>query len=260
VSGMGLLVARQRALQAQIADRTRALQRANQERNAMIENLAHDLRTPLTALRGYLDHINMKEERLSDMERGRFVGIAVRQAERLSRLVGELFELVRLDAPSPRLALEQFAPADIVQDVVLEFASIARARAVSCEFALAPAADMAQIVGDISLFQRLVENLVDNAVRHTPAGGRVIVRLDADARDILLDVIDTGLGIPPQDIERIFNRYERGDTNSQESGAGLGLAIVHRILELHHGSISVDSDLGHGTRFKVRMPRVSFTS
>ena len=252
---MGLLVARQRTLQAQIADRTRALQRANDERKSLIENLAHDLRTPLTALRGYLDHLNVKQERLSDVERGRYLGIAVRQAERLSRLVGELFELVRLDAPFTRLALEQFAPADVVQDVVLEFASIADARAVSCAIALEPDAESAQIVGDISLFQRLVENLVDNAFRHTPAGGRVTVRLGAGPGDIVLEVIDTGQGIPQQDIERIFNRYERGDSNRHETGAGLGLAIVHRILELHHGSISVESDLGQGTRFKVRMPR-----
>jgi len=111
--------------------------------------------------------------------------------------------------------------------------------------------------GDISLFQRLVENLVDNAVRHAPAGGRITVRLGADASAIVLEVIDTGQGIPRQDIERIFNRYERGNANSPVPGAGLGLAIVHRILELHHGSITVDSDVGHGTRFKVRMPRIS---
>ena len=257
VSGMGLLLARQRTLQAQVAERTRELQRANDERNSLIENLAHDLRTPLTALRGYLDHLNVKDESLSGPERGRFLGVAVRQAERLSRLVGELFELIRLDAPFAHLALEQFAPAEVVQDVVLEFASIADARAVSCAMELESDAESAQIVGDIGLFQRLVENLVDNAVRHTPAGGRVTVRLGADARDIALDVIDTGQGIPRQDLERIFNRYERGQSNSPESGAGLGLAIVHRIVQLHHGSISVESDAQRGTQFKVRMPRAS---
>jgi len=248
-----LLRRRQRELEAVVEERTQALVRVTEARNALIENLAHDLRTPLTSLRGYLDRLSVKDEALTESDRGRFIDIAVRQAERLIRLVRELFELVRLDDPLATLTLERFCPAEVLQDVLQEFASIADARRIDC--VLDPGVESVQIVGDISLFQRLVDNLVDNAVGHTPPGGKVTVRLGTDEAGIILEVSDTGRGIERTDLGRIFNRYERGDSTGRVSGAGLGLAIVTRILELHHGSIVVDSEVGSGTRFTVRMPR-----
>jgi signal transduction histidine kinase/streptogramin lyase len=247
-----LLRARQRELESVVEERTEALVRATAERNSLIENLAHDLRTPLTSLRGCLDRLNLQDETLTETDRGRFVGIAVRQAERLIRLVRELFELVRLDDPLARLTLERFSPAEIVQDVVQEFVSIAEGRSIGCE--LEPGVESAQILGDISLFQRLIDNLVANAVSHTPSGGRITLRLGTEGTGIVLEVSDTGRGIERTDLERIFNRYERGDTTGRISGAGLGLAIVKRILELHGGSIAVASEVGQGTRFTVRLP------
>jgi signal transduction histidine kinase len=243
---------RQRELESLVDERTQALVRATEERNSLIENLAHDLRTPLTSLRGYLDRLSLNDAALTEADRGRFTAIAVRQAERLIRLVRELFELVRLDDPLAKLTLEQFRPAEIVQDVVQEFASIAEGRGIDCK--LEGGVESAQIVGDISLFQRLVDNLVDNAVHHTPPDGKITVRLWADAAGIYLEVSDTGRGIERTDLDRIFKRYERGDTVGRVSGAGLGLAIVNRILELHRGSIVVDSEVGVGARFTVRLP------
>jgi signal transduction histidine kinase/ligand-binding sensor domain-containing protein len=247
-----LLRARQRELESLVAERTEALVRATDERNSLIENLAHDLRTPLTSLRGYLDRLNAHDDSLTEADRGRFTAIAVRQAERLIRLVRELFELVRLDDPLARLTLESFRPAEVVQDVVREFDSIADGRGIDCT--LDPGAESAQIVGDISLFQRLIDNLVVNAVSHTPANGRITVRLGTEPAGIVFEVSDTGRGIERGDLERIFNRYERIDSSGRIAGAGLGLAIVKRILELHAGSIAVASELGRGTRFTVRLP------
>ncbi len=248
-----VLRARQRELESLVEERTQALVRATGERNSLIENLAHDLRTPLTSLRGYLDRLNLDHETLTEADRARFIGIAVRQAERLIRLVRELFELVRLDDPLARLALERFSPAEVLQDVVQEFGSIAEGRSIVCD--LGPGVESARIVGDISLFQRLIDNLVVNAVSHTPLGGKITVRLATDEAGIVLEVSDTGRGIEREDLERIFNRYERADTTGRLFGAGLGLAIVKRILELHGGSIRVDSEVGMGARFTVRLPR-----
>ncbi len=248
-----LLRARQRELELLVDGRTRALVQMTEARNWLIENLAHDLRTPLTSLRGYLDRLRLDDEALTQADRSRFVGIALRQVERLIRLVGELFELVRLDDPLARLTLERFSPAEVVQDVVQEFGSIAEGRTIGCE--LAPGVESVQIRGDISLFQRLIDNLVDNAVGHTPPGGDVAVKLGFDEANIVIEVSDTGRGIERTDLERIFNRYERGGAPGRLSGAGLGLAIVKRILELHHGSIVVDSEVGAGSVFLVRLPR-----
>jgi signal transduction histidine kinase/ligand-binding sensor domain-containing protein len=248
-----VLRARQRELESLVDEKTQALVGATGERNALIEILAHDLRTPLTSLRGYLDRLSQNDAALTESDRDRFVGIATRQAERLTRLVHELFELVRLDDPLARLILEEFSPAEIVQDVVQELASIAEGQHIDC--ALDRGVESVRIVGDISLFQRLIDNLVVNAVRHTPPGGKVTIRLAADESVIVLEVRDTGRGIERTDLDRIFNRYERGDNTGRIYGAGLGLAIVKRILDLHGGSIVVDSDLGRGTRFTVRLPR-----
>jgi signal transduction histidine kinase/ligand-binding sensor domain-containing protein len=248
-----VLRARQRELESLVEERTQALVRATGERNSLIENLAHDLRTPLTSLRGYLDRLSLDDEALTEADRTRFIGIAVRQAERLISLVRELFELVRLDDPLAKLTLEPFSPAEIVQDVVQEFGSIAEGRSIDCK--LEPGVESARIVGDISLFQRLIDNVVVNAVNHTPPGGKITVKLGTDDAGVVLVVSDTGRGIERNDLVRIFNRYERVDTTGRLFGAGLGLAIVKRILELHRGSIVVESEVGMGTRFTVRLPR-----
>lgn len=247
-----VLRARQRELEALVADRTQALVRETEARNTLIENLAHDLRTPLTSLRGYLETLRFRDVTVTDQERSRYVAIAVRQAERLNRLVRELFDLVRLDDARARLVLERFSPAELVQDVVQEFGSIADGRTIG--FEADPRAEAARIVGDINLNQRMIDNLVDNAVQHTPQGGTITVKLSSESDDVILEVCDTGRGIEPQDLERIFNRYEQGDTAGRVSGAGLGLAIVKRIVELHDGTITVDSRIGVGSRFTVRLP------
>jgi signal transduction histidine kinase/ligand-binding sensor domain-containing protein len=247
-----VLRVRQRELEALVVERTQSLVRETKARNTLIENLAHDLRTPLTSLRGYLETLRFKDVTVADGERSRYVAIAVRQVERLNRLIRELFDLVRLDDARTRLGLERFSPAELVQDVVQEFASIADGRTIA--FEADPPAEAARIVGDINLVQRMIDNLVDNAVQHTPAGGKITVKLAADGDQVVLQVCDTGRGIEAADLERIFNRYERGDTTGRTSGAGLGLAIVKRIVELHDGSITVDSEVGAGTRFTVRLP------
>jgi signal transduction histidine kinase/ligand-binding sensor domain-containing protein len=247
-----LLRARQRELESLVDVRTTALVRATEERATLIENLAHDLRTPLTSLRGYLETLSIEHASLSEPDRGRFVGIAVRQVERLNRLVRELFDLVRLDDARARLTLERFSPAELLQDVVQEFRAISEGRSIV--FQPEQGAERAQMVGDINLIQRMIENLVDNAVNHTAQGGMIAVKLALSDGQIILEVRDTGRGIKPADLGRIFERYERGDTSDRIAGTGLGLAIVKRIVELHSGSIAVDSQLGVGTYFTVRLP------
>lgn len=247
-----ILRQRQRELESLVAERTQALVRVTAARTTLIENISHDLRTPLTSLRAYLESLSLKDATLSEADRGQYVGIALRQVKRLGRLVRELFDLVRLDEPAARLTLERFSPSELIQDVVQEFGSIADGRTI--EVHVDPGADSVQLMGDISLIQRMIDNLVDNAVQHTPPGGKITATLSTDDSNVVLEVRDTGRGIDPADLPRIFNRYERGDTASGTVGAGLGLAIVKRIVELQGGTISVESQVGEGTRFTVRLP------
>jgi len=246
------LRAKRRELEAIVRERTQALLEATTARHALIENLAHDLRTPLTSLRGYLERLSLKGAALAEADRHQYVGIAVRQADRLNRLVRELFDLMRLDDAGARLKLERFSPLELVQDVVQEFASVAEERILAVE--AAPGAETAQIVGDINLIQRMIDNLVDNALRHTPDGGKITIRLGIEGDQLVLDVSDTGRGIERADLGRIFNRYERGDTAGRSPGTGLGLAIVKRIVELHAGTITAASQVGVGTQFTGRLP------
>jgi signal transduction histidine kinase/ligand-binding sensor domain-containing protein len=247
-----LLRRRQRELEAVVADRTRALVEATAARTNLVANLAHDLRTPLTSIRAYLERLGVGESTLTDDERRSHLAVAMRQAERLNRRVQELFDLARLHDAGTRLAMERFVPADLVQDLAHEFAAIAEGRTV--RFQLARGVEAVQIVGDISLIQRLIENLVDNALRHTPADGWMQLSLAADGGELVLQVADNGSGIDEADLERIFDRYQRGDNADRIAGTGLGLAIVKRIAELHGGSVSVSSSSGGGAVFTVRLP------
>jgi len=252
-----VLRARQRELQSLVDRRTAELAGAAEERRALIENLAHDLRAPLTSLSGYLETLKLKDASLAVDERQTHLTVAFRQTERLTRLVRELFDLVRLEGARVALSREQFQPVDLVQDVIQEFGPMAAGRRIN--FELGVDADRLSIVGDLGLMQRMVDNLLSNAVRHTPVGGAITVRLAADGQWLQLDVSDTGRGIERSEIGQIFDRYKRGGGGEgrPRGGAGLGLAIVKKIVELHGGTIEAHSEVGVGTRFSVRLPLAS---
>ncbi|HMN82106.1 MAG TPA: ATP-binding protein [Burkholderiaceae bacterium] len=232
-----------------------ALRAGDAQRRDLIANVSHDLRTPLTALRGYLDTLLLKGAALSDEQRTVHLRTAARQSERLAHLVTEFFELAKLDARDLELSTEPVMLAELVQDVLQGFRIAAEERSVALQMQRHGA--ITEVEGDIRLLERLLANLVDNALRHTPAGGRVDVGLD-DAPDGMarMTVTDTGDGIPADALARIFEHsFTLDRSRSGESGgSGLGLSIVKRIVDLHHGRIRVDSRVGEGTRFVVELP------
>jgi len=237
-----------------------------QARRDLIADISHDLRTPLVAMRGYLELLVAGGDGLSAEGSKRYAAIALRQCEHLGRLVDDLFELAKLDYRGLVLDCESFAIGELASDVVQKFALAAKTRGVALEVVVA--ADTPPLEADLRLVERVLENLVGNALGHTPAGGRVEVRVAPVAAAIELQVIDTGAGISKEDLPRVFERHWRGASaaggagdggDSGEGrdggeGAGLGLAIARRIVELHGGSIHVDSDAGHGSRFVVVLP------
>lgn len=250
-----ILRVRQQELQTRVERQAEQLNRATAERRALIENVAHDLRTPLTSLRGYLETLRMKGLTLSASDQQNYVGIALRQSERLSRLVRELFDLLRLEDGGAKLSREPVQFAELLQDAVQEFRLLAENKLITVQTLLAP--DLPLIDGDIDLLKRMIDNLLDNAIRHTPDGGTIKVSLATDDRWVRLEILDTGRGIGRTEIGGIFDRYFRGPAGGAtgSAGAGLGLAIVKRIVDLHGGYIAVASEIGVGTRFTIRVAR-----
>ncbi len=216
-------------------------------RRELIANVSHDLRTPIASLRGYLDTLALKNGALSKPERDEYLQIALRQSERLGRLVQELFELTKLDAHEVEPTMERFRLAELVQDNVQRFQLRALEKGVQLKADFDP--DLPPVRADVGLMERALENLIDNALRFTPSGGSVTLELREEPNRLWVRVIDTGCGISAEDLPHIFDRYYRARsgaaTNSE--GAGLGLAITQRILELHDTSLDISSTPGVGT-------------
>ena len=216
-------------------------------RRDLIANVSHDLRTPLVALRGYLEVLLARDATLDAEQRRHYLGIALRQSEQLSRLVDDLFELARLDFKDLALERETFDLRELASDVLQKF----QLQADGCSVRLLLTTDgtSARVDADLGLVERVLENLVGNALRHTPGGGEVVVHLAAVDGAVRVDVRDTGSGIAPEDLPHVFERHWRGGHARRDDGAGLGLAIARRIVELHGGSLAVESSLGCGTCF-----------
>ena len=230
------------------------LKRTDQLRRELIANVSHDLRTPLTSLQGYLETLSLKEGTLSAEEQRAYLGIAIAHSQQLGHLIAELFELTKLNSQEMRPHLEPFALGELVQDVVQTLTLVAEKRHVHLD--MHGPADLPCVSGDIGLIERVLENLIENAIRYTPAGGTVTVSLQLQHERVMTQISDTGCGIPADDLPHIFDRYYRVGKNQQgrATGAGLGLAITKRILELHGSSIAVQSVVDTGTTFSFHLP------
>ncbi len=236
-----------------ISSQVQALQQTDTLRRELVANVSHDLRTPLASLQGYLETLLMKADTLSAGQRQEYLQIALGQSERLGKLVSELFELAKLDSGHVELNPEPFAPGELVQDVVLKHRLRARAQGLDLETDIPP--DLPFVSADIGLIERVLENLLDNAIRHTPAGGRVAVTLAAQSGRVNVRVADTGCGIPTRELANVFDRFYQVKQSAQGAGGiGLGLAIAKRILDLHASQIVVASSPDDGTRFDFSLP------
>ncbi|BCM93153.1 alkaline phosphatase synthesis sensor protein PhoR [Abditibacteriota bacterium] len=247
-----------RQMSERIVAQITKLQQADTYRREAISNVSHDLRTPLAALQGYLETLQMKENVLSPQERSEYLSTATRHSQRLGKMVTELFELARLESGTMEIHPERFSLAELVQDVTMQFELAAQKKGVRLKTNLDN--ERPFVSGDIGLIERALANLIDNALRYTPAGGDVTVALMPGTQHATVRVTDTGNGIGGEELPHIFERYYRvGREAAQESsgGAGLGLAITRRIIELHGGTIEADSALGKGATFTFSLPIAS---
>jgi two-component system OmpR family sensor kinase len=223
------------------------LREIDHHRRELVANVSHDLRTPLASLQGYIETLLLKEGQLSPEEQRRFLEIANKHSERLGRLIDELFELAKLDAKVTPLHVEPFSMAELVQDVVQKYQLRAERAGVSLTADFDPSLPL--VSGDIALMERVLENLIENAIRYTPEGGRVVVSLTPEKGKLTVRVTDTGVGIAAESLPFIFERFWRGEESTPRGGAGLGLAIAKRILELHGATLVAQSRVNEGTTF-----------
>jgi signal transduction histidine kinase len=237
-----------------ITSQVGALRQTDALRRELVANVSHDLRTPIASLQGYLETLLIKEDTLSAEQRREYLAIALRHSERLGKLVTELFELARLDSGQTRLHREPFAPGELVQDVVLKYRLPAEREGVRIEAHIPP--DLPFVNADIGLIERVLENLLDNAIRHTPQGGRVAVTLTAAEDQVAVQVADTGCGIAAEELPHVFDRFYQVNKSERDAsgGVGLGLAISKRILDLHASTIAVNSSPQAGTQFDFSLP------
>lgn len=235
-----------------IREQVDRLEKTDALRRELVANVSHDLRTPLASLHGYLETLAIKKGALSEEERQRYLEVALRNSERLRSLVAELFELAKLDAKEIQPELEEFSLPELVQDVVQEFQLRAQEKGVALS------ADLSErlpfVRADIRLIERVLENLIENALRHTPSGGAVEIALRQEDGRVRVEIRDSGVGIPAEQLPHIFDRFHRVPGDDDDIvGGGLGLAISKRILELHQSMIEARSQLNEGTTFTFRL-------
>lgn len=243
-------------MEERILRQVHKLKQTDQLRRELIANVSHDLRTPLASMTGYLETLSLKDEALSKEERKQYLDIALRQTHRLGRLVSELFELARLESKEMQVDPEPFPIAELVQDVVQDFQLRARKAEVTLDARLPEDAQL--VSADIALIQRVLQNLIENAVKHTEQQGSVTIVVEPDDATVIVRVEDTGCGIPEKDLKRVFDRFyqaEEGDGETSETrSGGLGLAIVKKILDLHGSGVGADSTVGEGSSFWFSLP------
>jgi len=222
-------------------------------RRELVANVSHDLRTPLSIIRGYVETILIKENILSVEERKKYLETILSSTDRLLKLVEELFELSKLEAKDKIPNFEDFSIAELIQDIHMKNDMIANKRNIELECELDE--NLPYVNADIAMMEKALQNLIDNAFKFTREGGKIILGAKLSADKILVSVCDNGIGISEENKDHIFQKYYqiKRVAESGNKGTGLGLAIVKKIVDLHNFNISVKSKLNEGTTFYIEI-------
>ena len=229
------------------------LERAFRRQRQFTDDASHELRAPLAVIEAEAT-LALRRERSPEDYRDA-LAIVAEEAGEMNRLIDRLLTLARSDAGADSRAFAPLDLASIARETVVALNPVADERGVCLT---GPEDANVDIYGDVGGLRRVVSNLLDNAIRHTPKGGRVSIALAAEAGGVILAVTDTGDGIPPEHLPHIFERFYRVDVarSRADGGSGLGLAICRAIVESHGGTIEAESELGVGSSFVVRLPRL----
>jgi signal transduction histidine kinase len=220
-------------------------------RKELIANISHDLRTPLSVIHGYVETLSIKSGQISQEDQEKYLGIIMKSTERLKNLVSDLFELSQLEARQVKPNMERFAIAELISDLTMKYELLAKEKNITLNANVQNKNLMVE--ADLALIERALNNLLDNAIKHTPESGVVDLNIESDASNVKVSISNTGEGIAEEDIEHIFDRYFTKSETGKE-GTGLGLAIVKNILEIHNSIIQVQSKIKERTTFFFQLP------
>jgi signal transduction histidine kinase/HAMP domain-containing protein len=226
-------------------------------RRDFVANVSHELRTPLTIIGGFAE--TLQDRDVPPAMRAEFAKTIFSNAQRMQRIVDELLDLSRIETghwkPRPQL----IRVADVASEVFVRIGASAKAKGITLDIAIEPGAET--IYADRTALEQILLNLVENAIRHTGEGGRITIRTTRDGDGVSLAVGDTGSGIPPEHLPRIFERFYRADSGRSRDagGTGLGLAIVRHLVEAHGGTVRADSTVGVGTTVSIFFPGAPIT-
>jgi signal transduction histidine kinase len=239
-----------------LSEQNKRLRELDRLKDEFLSLVSHELRTPLTSIRGYLDLVLDGEAGDVNPEQRRFLEAVERNSGRLLRLVGDLLFVAQADAGRLSLERGRVDLSELAAHCVEEAAPAATEKSVSLVLLAEP---VPSLVGDRGRLAQVLDNLVSNALKFTPEGGSVQVRTRAGGNQVVLEVEDSGIGIPAADQPRLFERFFRSAVAEDQAipGTGLGLAIVKAIVEAHSGQISISSREGLGTTFRVELPLVA---
>jgi signal transduction histidine kinase len=249
-----------------IGQQIELLQQQDALRRRLVAQVSHDLRTPLASMLGYLESLQIKKDSLSEEQRDEFLRIALHQGHRLGRMLAELFELASLEARESQPCPEPFALPELIYDAVEKHRLKADSRGLSLTLSISP--DNPFVYGDIGMTERVLDNLLDNAIEHTPSGGSITVAVSCNGDRASVSIRDSGPGIQADQLPHIFDPFYRGatidktdstdNTNSADPStqhACLGLAIAKRIMDMQNGTIrATNVAVGSGSVFSFELP------
>ena len=239
-----------------LESRATALAASDRARRQLLADVSHELMTPLSAIRGYVETLGMADVPLDQDTRERYLDIVEQETHKLEAIIGDLLDLARLEGGGDRLKAEPVAVEDLFKRIADRHEPSLRDRNVSLQIDVAPGTP--RILGDAGRLEQALQNLAANAIRHTPPEGTVRLSASANGNAVHLTITDTGPGIPPEHLAHVFDRFYKVDASragtAVPSGSGLGLSIVRAIIERHGGTVTAGNAPNGGALFELRLP------
>lgn len=229
------------------------LKKVDSLRRELIANVSHDLRNPLAIINGYVETLQMKGDSVSEEDREKYLKIIGASTDKLSQLVSDLFDLSKLESGQMTLKMERMKIQELLYDSSLKYELLAQSKDIKITTQICQ--NLPLVKADLYLMDRVIQNLLDNAVKYTPEKGEILIDACESNGGVSIKIRNSGSGIPQKDLESIFDRYYMIDKERKGiEGSGLGLAIVKRILEVHGSEIEIESDSVSYTEFGFDLP------